>query len=66
LIEAMKNVAARGMDRSWTDVQRIIAIGLNDILLGANVEKTMKETAGKVFDAGKQVGYTPDKTGPRP
>lgn len=66
LIEAMKNVAARGMDRSWTDVQRIIAIGLNDILLGANVEKTMKDTAGKVFDAGKQVGYTPDKTGPRP
>ena len=66
LIEAMSNVAARGMDRGWTDVQRIIAIGCNDILLGAPTEKTLQETAGKVFDAGKQVGYTPEKSGPRP
>ena len=66
LIEAMSNVAARGMDRSWTDVQRIVAIGLNDILMGDDVDKTMLQTAGKVYDAGKQIGYTPDKTGPRP
>jgi ABC-type glycerol-3-phosphate transport system substrate-binding protein len=66
LIEAMSNVAARGMDRGWTDVQRIVAIGLNDILLGAPVEKTMKDIAGKTFDAGKQIGYTPDKSGARP
>ncbi|HEB30722.1 MAG TPA: extracellular solute-binding protein [Spirochaetes bacterium] len=66
LIEAMSNVAARGMDRGWTDVQRIIAIGLNDILLGASAEETIKDTAGKVYDAGKAVGYTPEKSGPRP
>jgi len=66
LVEAMKNVGARGVDRAWTDVQRIMAIGFNDILMGAPVEKTLRETAGKVFDAGKQAGYTPEKSGPRP
>ena len=66
LIEAMANVAARGMDRAWTDVQRIIGVGLNEILLGADVEKTLKDTAGKAFDAAQQTGYTPEKTGPRP
>ncbi|MCP4404729.1 MAG: extracellular solute-binding protein [bacterium] len=66
LIEAMANVAARGMDRAWTDVQRIIGVGLNEILLGADVEKTMTDTAGRVFDAAQQTGYTPEKTGSRP
>ena len=66
LIEAMANVAARGMDRAWTDVQRIIGVGLNEILLGSDVEKTMKDTAGKAFDAAQQTGYTPEKTGKRP
>jgi len=66
LMEALANVAARGMDRGWTDVQRIIGVGLNEILLGADVEKTMKDTAGKAFDAAQQTGYTPEKTGSRP
>jgi ABC-type glycerol-3-phosphate transport system substrate-binding protein len=66
LIKAMSNVAARGADRGWTDVQHIVAIGLSEVLMGAPVEEKMKDTAGKVFDAGMFVGYTPDKTGPRP
>ncbi|MBD3309337.1 extracellular solute-binding protein [candidate division KSB3 bacterium] len=66
LIEAMENVAARGMDRAWQEVQRIIGVGLNEILLGADAEETLRDTAGKVFDAVQQTGYTPEKTGPRP
>jgi len=66
LIKAMSNVAARGADRSWTDVQRIVAIGLNNILMGAPTEATLKDTAGKVYDAGMFAGYTPEKSGPRP
>ena len=66
LIEAMSSVASRGMDRSWQEVQRIIGVGLNEILLGADVDEKMQDTAGKVFDAVKQTGYHPEKTGPRP
>jgi multiple sugar transport system substrate-binding protein len=66
LIEAMSSVASRGMDRSWQEVQRIIGVGLNEILMGAEVDKKMNATAGKVYDAVKQTGYHPEKTGSRP
>jgi multiple sugar transport system substrate-binding protein len=66
LIKAMSSVAVRGADRGWNDVQHIVGIGLNEILMGAPVEEKMKDIAGKVFDAGVQIGYAVDKTGPRP
>ena len=66
LIEAMSSVASRGMDRSWQEVQRIIGVGLNEILMGAEVDEKMNATAGKVYDAVKQTGYHPEKTGDRP
>ncbi len=66
LVEGAKDAVARGSDRSWTEIQRIIGVELNNILLGADEEKGLEEAARKVFDAAKQAGYTPEKTGARP
>lgn len=66
LLKALDSVAVRGMDRSWPEVQQTIGVGLNKILLGADAQTTLNETAGTVFDQVKAFGYTPEKTGPRP
>lgn len=66
LVEALSDVAMRGVDRTWTEVQRVVAVAVNKILLGENAEKTLKETASKVFDIAKKAGYNPEKSGPRP
>jgi multiple sugar transport system substrate-binding protein len=66
LVEGAKDAVARGSDRSWTEIQRIIGVELSNILLGAEERQGLLETARKVFDAAKQAGYNPEKSGPRP
>ena len=66
LVEGAKDAVARGSDRSWTEIQRIIGVELNRILLGAEPRRALEETARKVYDAAQQAGYNPGKSGPRP
>ena len=63
LVEGAKDAVARGSDRSWTEIQRILGVELNKILLGAEEKKGLEETARKVFDAAQQAGYNPEKIG---
>lgn len=66
LVEGARDAVARGSDRSWAEIQRIIGVELNRILLGTDPEKTLKSAARKVFDAAEQAGYNPGQSGPRP
>jgi multiple sugar transport system substrate-binding protein len=66
LMDILKGYAARGMDRSWAELQRTIGVGLNKILLGEDVKQGLTETARQAYDQAERAGYTPDKTGPRP
>lgn len=66
LLDVLKGYAARGMDRSWAELQRTIGVGLNKILLGDDMDATLLETAQQVYDQAQRAGYTPDATGPRP
>jgi multiple sugar transport system substrate-binding protein len=66
LVEGAKDAVARGSDRSWTEIQRIIGVELNKILLGADERRVLLEAARKVYDAAQQAGYDPAKSGPRP
>jgi len=67
LIEALSDVAMRGTDRSWTEVEMALAVGLNEILLGTvEPEEGLIETAREVFDISRAAGYNPEATGPRP
>jgi hypothetical protein len=65
-MDILKGYAARGMDRSWAELQRTIGVGLNKILLGEDVKQGLTETARQAYDQAERAGYTPDKTGPRP
>lgn len=66
LMEALEDVAPRGYDRSWTEVQRIIGTALSEVLLGADAEIKLAEAAKEVYKAVVRVGYHPEKTGPFP
>ncbi len=66
LMDVLEGYAARGMDRSWAELQRTIGVGLNEILLGQDAEEGLTETAGNAFDQAERAGYDPSKTGPRP
>ncbi len=66
LMDILKGYAARGMDRSWAELQRTIGVGLNKALLGADHGTTLVETAQQAFDQAQRAGYTPDKTAARP
>ena len=66
LMDVLEGYAARGMDRSWAELQRTIGVGLNKALLGGDTVETLNQTAAQAFDQAKRAGYSPDKTGPRP
>lgn len=66
LMDILKGYAARGMDRSWAELQRTIGVGLNKALLGADHKTTLTETAQQTFDQAQRAGYTPEKTAARP
>lgn len=66
LMDVLEGYAARGMDRSWAELQRTIGVGLNKALLGGETVETLNETAAQTFDQAKRAGYSPDATGPRP
>jgi multiple sugar transport system substrate-binding protein len=66
LMDVLEGYAARGMDRSWAELQRTIGVGLNKILLGQDPVEGLVETAGQTFDQAQKAGYDPAKTGPRP
>jgi len=66
LLKALDKLAARGMDRSWTEVQRTLGVGLNKVLMGEDTQKTLTDTAREVFKQVQTAGYTPEKTGPMP
>jgi multiple sugar transport system substrate-binding protein len=66
LMKGAKDAVARGSDRSWSEIQRIIGVGLAGILAGDDIDTAMLDTARKVYNAAEQAGYTPNKTGPRP
>jgi multiple sugar transport system substrate-binding protein len=66
LMEVLEGYAARGMDRSWAELQRTIGVGLNKALLGGETVETLNNTAAQTFDQAKRAGYSPDATGPRP
>lgn len=66
LMDVLKGYAARGMDRSWAELQRTIGVGLNKILLGEDVREGLLDTARQAFDQAGRAGYTPDKTAARP
>ncbi|MGI9334782.1 MAG: extracellular solute-binding protein [Gammaproteobacteria bacterium] len=66
LMDVLKGYAARGMDRSWAELQRTIGVGLNKVLLGDDPVQGLMSTAGQAFDQAQRAGYDPAKTGPRP
>lgn len=66
LMDVLKGYAARGMDRSWAELQRTIGVGLNKVLLGDDPVKGLAATAGQAFDQAQRAGYTPAKTSSRP
>ncbi len=66
LIEALSDVAMRGTDRIWTEVEQALAVGLNEILLGEDATVGLKSLAGKVYDIAENAGYNPSATGARP
>ena len=66
LVQGAQQAVARGSDRSWAEIQRILGVELNKILLGADPAETLRAAARQVFDAAKQAGYSPDKSGNRP
>ncbi len=66
LIKGAETAVARSIDRTWAEIQRIIGIGLNNILVGADVDKTMHDISRDVYETVEQAGYSPSKTGPRP
>ncbi|MCP4380757.1 MAG: extracellular solute-binding protein [Hyphomicrobiales bacterium] len=66
LLDVLEGYAARGMDRSWAELQRTIGVGLSQILLGEDMNEGLIETAGQVFDQAQRAGYTPEATGERP
>lgn len=66
LMKGAKNAVVRGSDRSWSEIQRIIGVGMAGILAGDDIDTAMLNTARKVYNAAEQAGYTPNKTGPRP
>ncbi len=66
LMDVLEGYAARGMDRSWAELQRTIGVGLNKVLLGEDPQKGLVSTAGQAYDQATRAGYSPSKTGPRP
>ena len=66
LMDVLKGYAARGMDRSWAELQRTIGVGLNKILLGQDAMEGLNETAGQAFDQAERAGYSPSTTAARP
>ncbi|MEM7025367.1 MAG: extracellular solute-binding protein, partial [Pseudomonadota bacterium] len=66
LMDVLKGYAARGMDRSWAELQRTIGVGLNEILLGEDQMQGLNDTASQAYDQAERAGYTPGETGPRP
>ena len=66
LLDVLQGYAARGMDRSWAELQRTIGVGLNKILLGEDMDAMLLETSQQVYDQAQRAGYSPDATGPRP
>ena len=66
LLEAVENVAVRGMDRSWVEQQMTIAVAVNEILLGADPEETLLKAAEQSYKQAQAAGYTPEETGPAP
>jgi maltose-binding protein MalE len=66
LMDVLKGYAARGMDRSWAELQRTIGVGLNKVLLGESVVEGLNATAGQTFDQAERAGYDPAATGARP
>ena len=65
-MDVLKGYAARGMDRSWAELQRTIGVGLNKILLGEDAMEGLVDTARQTFDQAERTGYTPSKTAARP
>lgn len=66
LMDVLEGYAARGMDRSWAELQRTIGVGLNKILLGQDMREGLLDTARQAFDQAERTGYTPGKTAARP
>ena len=66
LMAVLEGYAARGMDRSWAELQRTIGVGLNEILLGKDQLQGLNDTAGQTFDQAERAGYSPSKTSERP
>ena len=66
LMDILEGYAARGMDRSWAELQRTIGVGLNKILLGQDPVDGLNETAGQTFDQAERAGYSPSATAARP
>ena len=66
LLEAVANVAVRGMDRSWLEAQMTIATAVNEVLLGTDPEEALLKAAQQTYTQAQATGYTPEKTGPMP
>jgi multiple sugar transport system substrate-binding protein len=66
LLEAVENVAVRGMDRSWLEQQMTIATAVNEILLGADAGEALLKAAQQAYTQAQSAGYTPEDTGPMP
>jgi ABC-type glycerol-3-phosphate transport system substrate-binding protein len=67
LMDILKGYAARGMDRSWTELQRTIGVGLNEILLGKQpTDQGLVRIADQMYTQAQRAGYKPQKTGPKP
>ncbi len=67
LIEALSDVAMRGTDRIWTEVEHALAVGLNKILLGEeDVAAGLKTLAREVYEIAENAGYNPGASGPKP
>jgi hypothetical protein len=66
-MDILKGYAARGMDRSWTELQRTIGVGLNAILLGKEpTDAGLTKIADQMYTQAQRAGYKPQKTAPKP